>query len=214
MNNRWKLPAALILAVASGLWSPTFGQSERKPSPAEQKRLEQYLQEKNRRNFSGWTGISFHCSPSNAQREATERVCEHVAASAKFLAATAGVKFTVATSAEQAEFISGISPELTLMVGLLATKATTPAAMSANVRAYSTYYRATQSGSLPTDKGPDPRAAERSGDLVFWERVIIGASSGTAQSQVAELSQSIDTQLKEFFADFVAARNKPAPPTR
>jgi hypothetical protein len=52
----------------------------------------------------------------------------------------------------------------------------------------------------------DARTTPRSGDLIFWERNVIGASSGTAQELAIPLSQGIEQLLKEFFADYLKAQ--------
>ena len=46
----------------------------------------------------------------------------------------------------------------------------------------------------------------RSGDLVFWERVVTGATSGTDQDLVVPVADSIEQLLKQFFADYLNAQ--------
>ena len=51
-----------------------------------------------------------------------------------------------------------------------------------------------------------PKSMPRSGDLIFWERNVIGASSGSGEDLVQGMADGIEQILKQFFTEYVNAQ--------
>ena len=179
--------------------------AEMQPTAEERQQAKQYQQVKNRQNFIGWKGILFYCSIDNQSNQALNEICERSYTNAEFLAAAAKINLAKAKDAYELCFRAVVGDFLVLEVELTATKEGSPSAIHANLRAYKTYSRSVDTSSLATKK-KDPRAEPRLGDLIMWERSVIGASSGAAQELIAGVSSGIEQALKQFFSDFLSAQ--------
>jgi hypothetical protein len=177
--------------------------AERSLTAEMERSVEQYQVRKNKQNLTGWNGILFFCQFDDDSNQAVKDICEKTYVNAEFLAATAKINLIKGRDGFQMGFEAGVGELLVLEVKLNSTER--PSAVHANVRAYVGYYNAVQTH--PGDKEKkDARIIPRSGDLIFWERSVLGASSGTAQDLAIPLSQGIEQPLKEFFADYLKAQ--------
>ena len=167
-------------------------------------RAETYTENTNRENFAGWGGILFYCHHAGKESDQTlNRICERSYINANFLAASAKINIEKAKSLSDVRQESVGGDRLILMIDLSATKPA--AAVSVSLKAYTFF-------SGPVEKLDDSkehvqtRTSNRSGDLIFWERGAIGASSGAGQDLVSPLSEAIEGMLKQFFADYLNAQ--------
>ena len=169
-------------------------------------KAEEYRVRENKQNLSGWNGILFFCPFDDESGQVLKDICEKTYVNAEFLAVTAKVNLIKARSGFEVGFKAGTGDQLVLEVHLHATKHGVPAAIHAGIRAYAYYYEAVTTKPLLEGGMKDARLTPRSGDLIFWERTVLGASSGMAQDLVTPLSQGIEQRLKEFFADYLKAQ--------
>jgi hypothetical protein len=202
MSARLLILAALGLALLLGGIS-AFAQQ--RPTADEQRIFEEHKARENKQNFTGWEGILFYCPDRDQSNKALKEICDKTYSNAAFLAAAAKLNLVKAHDGYELGFMAIADDLLVFEVELYSTKPGTPAAVHANLRAYISYSKAIDTSSLAQEK-KGARTIPRSGDLLFWERGVIGASSGTAQELVLPISQGIEQHLKQFFADFVNAQ--------
>ncbi len=179
--------------------------AEQQLTAEERQQVEQYQHEKNKKNFIGWKGILFYCSIENQSNRALNEICERSYTNVDFLAASAKINLVKAKSASDLGFRAIVDDYLVLEVVLTATTAGRPSAIHANLRAYKSYSKAVDTSFLATEK-KGTQAEPRSGDLIMWERSVIGASSGATQELVPAVSDGIEQHIKQFFADFLNAK--------
>ena len=202
MSARLLTLAAMGLALLLGGIS-AFAQQ--RPTADEQRVFEERKARKNKQNFTGWKGILFYCPDRDQSNQALKEICDKTHSNAAFLAAAAKLNLVKAHDAYELGFKARVGDLLVLEVELFSTKPGTPAAVHANLRAYISYSNAIDTSSLAHEK-KGARTIPRSGDLLFWEREVIGASSGTAQELVLPISQGIEQHLKQFFAELINAQ--------
>ena len=167
--------------------------------------LEAFAAEKRKQNFADWKGIAFYCEVEDPSSVSASRVCENTYTNTEFLAATANVPLVKIWDGYELGIRSLVGEFLILQVKILATKQGSPTAINISIQAYASYSQATEDSHLARKRN-DPRRNSRSGDLILWERKIIGASGGEGGDLVQPMSQGVEQLLKQFFADFINAR--------
>lgn len=194
------LPMALVcLLVLTSAGAGT------EPTAEQRQRLEEMQKITNKQNFTGWKGILVYCAGADPSIEGLREICEKTYTNANFLSAAAKLDVVKAISAAELGYRSVLDDFLVLEITLNATQHGAPTAIHANVRAYVHYSKAIDT-SFNAQERKGPRATTRSGDLVFWERVVTGATSGTGQDLVVPVADSIEQLLKQFFADYLNAQ--------
>jgi hypothetical protein len=157
-----------------------------------------------KRQFTGWGGIVFRCLPDNLNDTLQKKICEATAAEARFLAATAKVPFKDLAGADFLEVsiaVADLDGALILEAAVRGTQGS-PRAVYVRLRAYSYYANAVETNVEMDSPENDPR----SGDLVLWERDVIG-SGGTEHELELGVVNAFSTLLKEFFGVFLESRN-------
>jgi len=192
---------ALVYVLPVAAASP-----EQELSPELRKEAEKYRAQKNEKNFTGWNGVLFYCHSPTSRNKHLKDICEHTYTNVQFLAATAKVKLSKANTPFEVGYGATVGDLLVLQVELFSTGSTGPTAVHANLRAYSSYSNAVEKSETAASKGSVPQSKPRIGDLVLWERTVTAASSSTAQELVVPVSQGIEHQLKQFFADYLNAQ--------
>jgi hypothetical protein len=203
MNTSAFRTIRLVLFAIVVATPPVF--AEQQPSSEMRRKFDEQQKEQDRKNFTGWNGILFYCPIEEQSSRALNEICEKSYTNANFLAASAKVNLTKVRSGYEVLFKSRISDFLILEVELGATKPGTPSAVHARLRAYVDYSEVVEKSGYEGQKRA--REIPRSGDLIFWERTVIGASSGSDQALVAPISESIEQLLKQFFADYLNAQH-------
>lgn len=179
------------------------------PTQEEIQVVEKHIQEKNIQNLTGWNGILFYCTSQDLSNKTLTKLCEKISASADFLASSANIDFAILKTAGELGFRSATDDYLILEVILTATQATKlPSAISANLRAYISYVETKDVSGISKLSKDGPRTIHRSGDLIMWERTVLSASSGSTDNHVSLISEGIEVRLKQFFTDFLKAKNK------
>lgn len=173
-------------------------------TPEQRQSLEEMQKVTNKQNFSGWKGVLIYCTDADKLLKSLKEICEKTYTNADFLATISKLDLVKAKSAYELAFRSVVDDFLVLEITLSATKQGMPTAIHASVRAYAHYSKAVDN-SLNAQEKKGPRADPKSGDLVFWERVVIGASSGTDQELVIPISEGIEQLMKQFFIDYLNA---------
>jgi len=209
-SSRLPRAATLLSCVALLAWvGHAFAQAARVPCVSEELSADESRAQFERRNFAGWEGIFLHCRISGDTSPATAQICAQVAANAKSRAAEAGVHLEVIDSEHKAAVAAGISPFLMLRIDLTATEGGPPVAMYAHLRAYSYYLGAIDRRAVRLKDRPNPREAERSGEIMFWERRLVGVCGGTAEPLATGFTQAIDSHVGAFIRSFAAAQDAP-----
>lgn len=170
----------------------------------ERQKLEEMQNSRNKQNFTGWKGVLIYCTDVEKSLMSLREICEKTYRNADFLAAASKLDLVKAKNAYELGFRSVVDDRIVLEITLNATKQGTPAAIHASVRAYAHYSKAVDNPHNAREK-KGPRADPKSGDLVFWEHVVTGASSGTAQDLVIPISEGIEQLMKQFFIDYLNA---------
>jgi len=207
-----RLPRAvqLLSCIASLAWvGHAFAQDASVPCASEEPPADESSAQFERRNLAGWEGIFLHCRISGDTGPATARICAQVAETAKSRAAEAGVHLEVIDSEHKAAVAAGVSPFLMLRVDLTATEGGPPVAMYAHLRAYSYYLGAVDRRAVRLSDQPNPREAERSGEMMFWERRLVGVCGGAAEPLATRFTQAIDSHVSAFIRSFATAQDQP-----
>lgn len=178
--------------------------AEQQSFPEIRREVDTFQKEQNRKNLTGWNGILFYCPIEKQSSHALNEICEKSYTNAEFLSASAKINLTKAQDGYEVGYMSRASDLLILEIELDATKSGTPSAVHARLRAYAGYSEAVQESQFKEQK--KSRATPRSGDIIFWERTAIGASSGTDKDLVTPMSEAIEQLLKQFFADYLNAQ--------
>lgn len=203
MNTSALRTIRLVLFAIVVATPPVF--AEQQPSPEMRRQLDEYQKKNNRENLTGWNGVIFYCPIDEQSSRALNEICENSYTNAEFLAASAKVNLKKARSGYEVGFSSRVSDFLILEVELGATKPGIPSAVHASLRAYVGYSEVVTKSGYEGQKRA--RETPRSGDLIFWERATMGASSGSDQALVAPMSEAIEQLLKQFFADYLNAQH-------
>jgi len=164
------------------------------------------ISEMERRNYAGWEGLFFHCRISGPDDSRLAQICAQAARDVQKLASKARVNLEVFSDEANAAVAAAVSPYVMLRVDLTATEGGPPVAIYAHVRAYSFYMGAVDVRALPLGERPNPRKSERSGEVVFWERRLVGVCEGTPEALQAKFSQALATNLGDFLERFAAAQ--------
>lgn len=211
MLERLRIKQAVLSTVAvmgmTTLSQIAFAEAEKGFTAEMQRRADEYTAKNNRQNLTGWDGILFYCSVNGDSGEGLSDVCEKTRSNAAFLAAVAQVPMKKASSAFELGFSSLADDHLILEVRIHSTTGQAPTAIGARIMAYVAYRNAIEAG-VSTMKNKRPRAISRSGDLIFWERSVIGASSGGAAPLHEGILQGIEKHLKDFFADYLNSQRQ------
>ncbi|MCO6057964.1 hypothetical protein NG726_14955 [Pseudomonas sp. MOB-449] len=178
--------------------------AELQSSPEIRRKAEIYQKEQYQKNLTGWNGILFYCPIEKQSSHALNEICENGYTNAEFLSASAKINLTRARDGYEVGLMSRISDLLILEIELGATKSGAPSAFHARLRAYVGYSEAVEKSQFEEKK--KARGIPRSGDIIFWERTAIGASSGTDKDLVTPMSKAIEQLLKQFFADYLNAQ--------
>jgi len=195
----------LVLMISIFLLVLNGASAETTLTPEQRQRLEEMQKVTNKQNFAGWKGVLIYCTNADKSLKSLREICEKTYTNADFLATTSKLDLVKAKSAYELAFRSVVDDFLILEITLNATEQDTPTAIHASVRAYAHYSKVVDS-SLNAQERKGPRADQKSGDLVFWERVVTGASSGTAQDLVIPISEGIEQLMKQFFIDYLNAQ--------
>ena len=207
-----RLPTAVkwLSCVASLAWvGHACAQAASVPCASEETPADESRAQFERRNLVGWEGIFLHCRVSGDTGPATAQICAQVAGNAKSRAAEAGVHLEVIDSEHKAAVAAGVSPFLMLRIDLTATEGGPPVAMYAHLRAYSYYLGAVDRRAVRLSDRPNPREAERSGEMMFWERRLVGVCAGTAEPLATRFTQAIDSHVSAFIRSFATAQDEP-----
>lgn len=200
---------SLILGLFVLFCEVPFSIAEQQLTDKQKEELARYEEESNRKNFRGWQGIALYCPVERQTNLELKAICEKTLKNASFLAASAKINLLKIKDASMLGFLSRIGHYLILEVDLTATSEGPPAAVHAAIKAYSGYSSAIEKSSVSEDKN-NPRENPHSGDLIFWEKEVIGASSGTIQDLVFGMSEEIEQILKQFFTAYLKAQTSNA----
>ena len=161
-------------------------------------------QEHWRKQFKESGGIVFRCDPDRKDDAALQRICADASAEARLLAATGKIPFQNATGKDAFETAFEVASKgsLLLEASIRSTKGS-PAAIYILLAATPYYSNAIEQGA----KEGSLDAIPRSGDLVIWERDVIGASTSSTDELVLGMSNALSTNLKDFFATYIESRN-------
>jgi len=185
---------------------PALAEQQQTPQ-SDHEWYEKFTEDKNRENFVGWEGILFYCYAGKEPDKVLTEVCEKSYINANFLAASAKISLKKAQSLKQVGFESAVGVRLILLLDLRATKS--PAVIAVKLRAYTSFsgpVKKFDDSKEEPQLEPQFRTNKRSGDLIFWEREAIGASSGMGPELATPTSEAIDGMLKQFFTDYLNAQ--------
>jgi hypothetical protein len=197
---------ALVLSVLFFATGTGWG-AERRLSTEQEREFEEYKSRKNKKNFSNWDGILFFCSVSDHSPRAHKEICRKTTTNAAFLASTGKINFIKARDGFDFGYRGAVDGHLLLLeVELVSTKSGAPSAISVVVKAYAHHDGKTSAHGIEGPVTGGVRRAPRTGNLIFWERSLIGASAGSVDNLVDVVSQNVEQVLKEFFTDYMNAQ--------
>mgnify|MGYP003653127839 CR=1 FL=1 len=162
------------------------------------------LREHNKVQFADWSGIAFQCLIDAEDDDFQKLLCETARTDAKFLAATAKIPFRDLGNDDHFQ-VSLAKRELNgdlLLEARIKSTAGAPRAVHMGLRALSHYSDAVEVGAT----GDDPQSKPRSGELILWQKNLIG-TSGSDENLGQALSNAFSNVLKDFFGTFVESRN-------
>jgi hypothetical protein len=165
---------------------------------------EELERELNRKKFAGWEAIVFRCLPDNDGDDLQKQLCAAAAADARFLAASGKIPFRDLGDKNSLQVYLAtrdLNNALIVETTMRATQGQ-PRAVYMRLRASEYYLNAVEKGAVEGSSDSKPRP----GDLILWERSIIGA--GGPEHEIRQvLSNAFSTVLKDFFGVFVESRN-------
>lgn len=189
----------IILTIPSAFSQPS-------PSSNKENWFKEHTDRKNRKNLSGWKGVVFICSKEEVPEKNIDDVCRKANEDAAFLAAASRVRIFLAKNYEEFFRHVRINNFLPLTADFTFTKTGSPSAVYVHLKSSVSYDEAIEykeARKVSDNQSYSPRA----GDLIIWERSLIGASSGTSDALVTPISQGVEQMLKVFFTDYLNANN-------
>jgi len=177
------------------------------------------ISEIERRNYAGWEGLFVHCRASGGKDARLAEICAQAAKDVQKLASSARLRVEILDDPAKAAVAAAVSSYMMLRIDLTSTETEggTPVALFAHVRAYSFFMGAVDMRAIPHGERPNPRQSERTGEVVFWERRLVGVCEGSPDALQAKFSEALATYLGAFLDHFAAAQAdliEPAPPPR
>jgi hypothetical protein len=194
----WRMTAIVraALALIVSLWAGfSLAQS------SDDERLREHM----RKQYGGWDGIVFVCEPE-AAASWTQSLCTTAAQDARFLANVARIPFVNCGSCSLFELYSkppeqGVQHQLDLHVTVYATTKA-PSGGAIRVWASRHYWDAVSAAASEEN----PAGMPRNGDLVLWEKYVAFYSLADPPD-TGQISQVVETVLKDFFSTFMEARD-------
>jgi hypothetical protein len=191
----------LIQCVLSLMMSSAFAQSSE--SSDIENWYKNHVDKKNRTNFSGWNGIVFICAKGENSEEITQ-ICHRINENISFIAATSRVRLMIAKSYLDFYMNIQMGNLLPLEAIFFFTNKGPPAAISVRLRSGISFSEAIEYKDNRSISG-GRNVSPRSGELIFWERTTLGATTGVLNELVSPVSQGVEQLLKIFFTDYLVA---------
>ncbi len=170
---------------------------------ADSARLLAFIKNENRHNYRGWNGLTLYCDIGDVPPSVGNDICRRVFSERTFLAATSNLPVDTTRSAIGAQAEARIHDNLVISVIVIATGASSaPMGLTANIRAWT----AAKARVVPMNPAAADTGMTRSGDLIFWERNIVGATTGDQGDFARQIAEGINAHIRTFLAAFIEAR--------
>lgn len=173
---------------------------------ADSQKAIQLLMVKNQRNFREWRGIVLYCNHAGDHVDLAAELCPAMFAKKRLLAASTGLVIDTTSSAFSSSFVAnlGLNAFLVLELTFRTTAGSVPIGVGVALRAW--VAAQANSNERTFGDGVTVDSVTRDGDLILWDRDLVGVLDGERSGWLGTLLPIIDEQLSLFMTEFLEAR--------